>query len=212
MPWRCSPTGRALAAELLDDSRPGAGRGRAGSPARRSRPGPGVDHPRMARARHPFRRAGPPGAGGDRHRRARRPGHRGAAPRCLQDPDLEVARAACRAAGLLKNRAYLFELVDALGNPRLRADAIAALAAYGPAICGTLSDVLVGRIDLQPIRRQVPRVLKAIPHQRSVDVLLACRRASGSRHPRRRSEGPEPPAGDRSRSEFRYTPSSPIRS
>src|SRR6185369_2943439 len=91
----------------------------------------------------------------------------------FEDPDVEVVREACRAAGFLRNRAYLFGLTRALENPRLRADAIAALAAYGHTICGMLSDVLFD--DEQPIRvrTQVPRVLKRIPDQRSVDVLLS---------------------------------------
>lgn len=91
----------------------------------------------------------------------------------FEDPDGGVVREACRAAGFLRNRAYLFALTRALENPRLRADAISALAAYGHAICGMLSDVLLD--DEQPIRvrTQVPRVLKRIPDQRSVDVLLS---------------------------------------
>ncbi len=91
----------------------------------------------------------------------------------LADPDPLVAGAACRAAGALHNRAYLHGLVQALVNARLRGDAIAALAEYGPAIAGTLSDVLVDDSVTVRIRRQIPRVLKNIPHQRSVDVLLA---------------------------------------
>ena len=93
--------------------------------------------------------------------------------RLLTDPDLEVARQACESAGLLGNRAYLFSLIDALSNPKLRGAAVAALARYGPAICGTLSDLLADEAQPLAARRQVPRVLKKIPDQRSVDVLLA---------------------------------------
>jgi AAA family ATP:ADP antiporter len=92
--------------------------------------------------------------------------------RLLEDPDPEVARAAVRSAGILKNRGYLFPLIHALGNPRLRGDAIAALAAFGPQICGTLSDVLLDEGMPMRIRRQIPRVLKQIPDQRAVDVLV----------------------------------------
>jgi ATP:ADP antiporter, AAA family len=92
--------------------------------------------------------------------------------RLLQDPDAQAAAAACRAAGQLRNRAYLHGLVQALGQPRLRRDAIGALAEFGPAICGSLSDALLDETIPLRIRRQVPRVLKAIPDQRSVDVLL----------------------------------------
>lgn len=93
--------------------------------------------------------------------------------RLLRDPDPEVASAAIHAAGRSCSRAYLFELVHALGSPRLRADAIPALAAYGRSICGALSDVLMDEAAPMAVRRQVPRVLKLIPNQRSVDVLMA---------------------------------------
>jgi ATP:ADP antiporter, AAA family len=91
----------------------------------------------------------------------------------LADSDPEVAAAACRSAGALRNRAYLFALISALGNARLRGEAIPALAAYGPAICGGLSDALLDEELPLRVRRHVPRVLRSIPHQRSVDALLA---------------------------------------
>ena len=93
--------------------------------------------------------------------------------RLLNDAAPETTSAAIRAAGRLCNRAYVFDLMHALGSPRLRAEAITALAAFGPSICGALSDVL--RDDAAPlrVRRQVPRVLKNIQNQQSVDVLLS---------------------------------------
>ncbi len=91
----------------------------------------------------------------------------------LEDPEPAVAIAAARAAGELKNRAYLFPLVQALSHPRVRGEAIAALAAFGPQICGTMLDVMLDESMPSRIRRQVPRVLKLIPQQRSADVLLA---------------------------------------
>jgi ATP:ADP antiporter, AAA family len=93
--------------------------------------------------------------------------------RLLADPDVTVARQACASAGPLGHRTYLFPLIDALSNPRLRGAAVAALASYGPSICGTLADLLADEAQPLAARRQVPRVLKRIPHQRSVDVLLA---------------------------------------
>ena len=93
--------------------------------------------------------------------------------RLLDDPDPQVVTAAVRAAGELKNRAYLFALIRALSLPRVRGDAITALAGFGPQITGTLSDVLLDESTPMRIRRQIPRVLKHIPNQRSVDVLLA---------------------------------------
>ena len=91
----------------------------------------------------------------------------------MRDPDPDTAAAACRAAGVLKNRDHLFPLIDALAQPRLRAAAIPALAAFGDSICGTLSDFLEDESAPIRVRRQIPRVLKNIPEQRSVDVLLA---------------------------------------
>jgi len=92
--------------------------------------------------------------------------------RLLHDPDTEAVAAACRAAGLLRSRAYVDDLVNALGKSCVRAGAIAALAAYGPSICGTLADVLMDETVPLRVRRQLPRVLKQIPDQRSVDVLF----------------------------------------
>lgn len=94
--------------------------------------------------------------------------------RLLEDPDPLVAGAAIRASSGLKNRAYVHSLVHALGDPKLRGNAIDALAAYGAQIAGTLSDVILDEGLPMRIRRQAPRVLKKIPTQRSVDVLLAC--------------------------------------
>jgi AAA family ATP:ADP antiporter len=92
--------------------------------------------------------------------------------RLLADQSAAVARQACLSAGSLGNRAYVFPLIGSLSNPKLRGAAVEALANYGPSICGTLSDALIDEARPLAARRQVPRVLKKIPHQRSVDVLL----------------------------------------
>jgi ATP/ADP translocase len=92
--------------------------------------------------------------------------------RLLGDADASVVATACHAAGVLCNRAYVHPLVLRLPNPHLRGDAIAALAAYGPRICGSLADILDDKTLPVNVRRFVPRVLKQIPHQRSVDVLM----------------------------------------
>jgi AAA family ATP:ADP antiporter len=92
----------------------------------------------------------------------------------LNDPDLAVVAAACRSAGVLKNRSYLDALVKRLPHAHLRSTAIEALASYGERIVGTLGDLLDDDLVPNSIRRQIPRVLRLIPHQRSVDVLLKC--------------------------------------
>jgi ATP:ADP antiporter, AAA family len=90
----------------------------------------------------------------------------------LNDADPKVVAAACRAAGAIRSRSYIHDLVWLLPNPHLRGEAVAALAAYGPRICGSLGDILEDRTVAARIRRHIPRVLKHIADQRSVDVLL----------------------------------------
>lgn len=92
--------------------------------------------------------------------------------RLLEDSDLETARAACRSAGLLRDREYLWRLVQTIGYARLRGEAITALAGFGASICGFLCDCLVDQSMPMRVRREIPRVLKNIVDQRSVDVLL----------------------------------------
>ena len=92
--------------------------------------------------------------------------------RLLNDHDTKVVAAACRAAGALRSRAYIHDLVWILPNPHLRGEAVNGLAAYGPRICGSLGDILEDRTVAARIRRHIPRVLKQIADQRSVDVLL----------------------------------------
>ena len=90
----------------------------------------------------------------------------------LRDPDEKVLASACRAAGVLGNRVYLHGMLPMLGNSRLRGIAIESLAHFGTKICGTLSDLLEDESAPIALRRHVPRILKLIPEQRSVDVLV----------------------------------------
>ncbi len=93
--------------------------------------------------------------------------------RLLEDSHPRVLEAACAAAGKLKNRVYLPALLTLLANWRQRAAALAALTAYGVRIAGTLGDILQDDTAPPSLRRQIPRVLRSIREQRSVDVLLA---------------------------------------
>jgi len=95
----------------------------------------------------------------------------------LGDADSMVAAAACEAAGRIKNRAHMFAVAKLLANYQTRGAAIEALAQYGPAICGTLGDVLEDETVPLQVRAQIPRVLKRIPHQKSVDILIAAYRS-----------------------------------
>jgi ATP/ADP translocase/HEAT repeat protein len=90
----------------------------------------------------------------------------------FEDPDRRVVAAAIRAAGSRRERVYLHSLVRRLGDTHLRGLAIDALASYGHTITGTLADILEDTTLPAQMRLQIPRVLKHIPHQRSVDVLL----------------------------------------
>jgi ATP:ADP antiporter, AAA family len=92
--------------------------------------------------------------------------------RLLEDPNPKVVGAACGAAGVLKNRIYVQALIRRLAEPAVRQDAVEALAAYGGRITGTLGDVLEDAAAPVAIRRHIPRVLKLVPDQRSVDILL----------------------------------------
>ncbi len=90
----------------------------------------------------------------------------------LADQDRSVAQVAIRTAGVLGNREYLHAVVGRLGDPRLRGDAIEALAAFGPRIVGSLGDVMSDETAAPSIRRQIPRVLQRIRDQKSVDTLF----------------------------------------
>ena len=80
----------------------------------------------------------------------------------LHDGDPEVARQAVRAAGHLRRRELLGDLLELLADDRLRDDACDALAAYGDRITGTLGDHLSDRAVSPEIRRRIPSVLVRI--------------------------------------------------
>ena len=114
----------------------------------------------------------------------------------LEDPDSSVVRAACAAAGVLRNRAHVFALTRCLMDARHRGAAMAALAEFGPRVCGTLSDALADETAPAALRRQIPRVLRLIPDQRSVDMLAPALALPRSRPAARRAQGAEPLARD----------------
>ena len=90
----------------------------------------------------------------------------------LQDQEPEVVAEACRTAAHLQDRTYLDSLLRLLAHARMRGYAIEALAGFGERVVGTLGDVLLDTTTPLPVRRQIPRVLRQIPSQRSVDVLF----------------------------------------
>ena len=90
----------------------------------------------------------------------------------LRDEDPEVARHAVMAVGALKKRALVPEVLQRLGDPLVVPDAIDALAKFGDAIAGTLSDYLGDPSVPRAIRREVPELLLRIGTTRAHRVLL----------------------------------------
>jgi AAA family ATP:ADP antiporter len=90
----------------------------------------------------------------------------------LRDNDPQVAIEACRTAQALQDRQYVEPLTGRLGDRMVRPAAIAALAGYGARVVGTLADLLGDGSVPVSWRGQIPRVLRLIPDQRSVDVLV----------------------------------------
>ncbi|MCX6628161.1 MAG: hypothetical protein NTW28_11105 [Candidatus Solibacter sp.] len=91
----------------------------------------------------------------------------------LDDRDPLVASAACLSAGRVGNRIYFEQIAQRLRDHAVRGPAIQALAMYGARVSGSLGDILTDENAPVAVRRQIPRVLRLIHDQRSVDVLIA---------------------------------------
>ncbi len=89
----------------------------------------------------------------------------------LNDKSLEVVRNAIECIGRLKRRKYIPWLIDRLTDRDLRINVRNALADFGATILGTLSDYLHDRSVDYNIRKNIPRVMKLIPEQDTVDAL-----------------------------------------
>lgn len=96
----------------------------------------------------------------------------GALRRLLDDRDPLVASAACRSAGQIGDRIYLEQIVRRLADHAVRGAAIESLAMYGAKVCGSLGDIIADGSVPAAVRRQIPRVLRLIRDQRSVEVLI----------------------------------------
>ena len=90
----------------------------------------------------------------------------------LKDSSTEVVKAAISSAGDTLDRTFLPELLNFLAKPTFRAEARDALAKFGDRILGTLDDYLKDAHADISIRRNIPRVLRQIATQESVDVLI----------------------------------------
>jgi HEAT repeat protein len=90
----------------------------------------------------------------------------------LDDEDVEVARAAITAAGVLRKRTMIGTLVEHLADPALNEVAVAALAQFGDRIVGTLRDYLTDTEMRAEVRREIPKVLQEIGSTAAHGVLV----------------------------------------
>lgn len=99
------------------------------------------------------------------------PGRKKYLKRLIYDPEPPVAEAAMESLGKIKDKDFIPDLLKLLVDKRYRAGARLALADYGDEILGVLHDYLIdSKVELV-IRRNIPRVLSHIRHQKSVDIL-----------------------------------------
>jgi AAA family ATP:ADP antiporter len=89
----------------------------------------------------------------------------------LQDDDVEVARAAIKAAGRLKKRVFVGRILERMNEPELAPAAVDALAAFGDRVVGTLRDSLIDAETPMDVRRAIPDVLLAIGTRAAQAVL-----------------------------------------
>jgi AAA family ATP:ADP antiporter len=92
----------------------------------------------------------------------------------LEDSDLEVESAAVAAAGKLRKRRFIPQLLKRLSDPRIQGVIIKALAKFGNAIAATLRDHLLDSSVEIHLRRVIPDVLVRIGTQDAARVLTEC--------------------------------------
>ena len=90
----------------------------------------------------------------------------------VDDEDCDVAKAAIAAAGALKKRSLIGDLIDRLAEPALNQAVIAALASFGDRIVGTLRDYLTDEAMSAEVRREIPKVLEEIGSKAAQEVLV----------------------------------------
>ena len=94
----------------------------------------------------------------------------------IDDPKIEVVRAAVISVGRINKRTSIPWLIDHLSDRKLRVSVRQALASFGVGILGTLSDYLMDPAVPFQIRKNIPRVFTQIPYQAGVDTLTKCLR------------------------------------
>ncbi len=90
----------------------------------------------------------------------------------LRDSDPGVVGAACLTAAAASGSRHVRAIVGRLAEPFERRYAIEALASLGGEIVATVGGFLEDDSVPIAVRRQIPRVLRLIPSQLSVDVLM----------------------------------------
>src|SRR5262249_7179449 len=100
------------------------------------------------------------------------PGLHGLLEPLLQDADVDARRAALRSAGSARLREHVPALIRALGARDTEAAARDGLVAFGAGVAGTLGDWLGDDRTPLETRRAIPRVLREIPTQDSVNALF----------------------------------------
>ncbi|MDH4032273.1 MAG: MFS transporter, partial [candidate division Zixibacteria bacterium] len=89
----------------------------------------------------------------------------------LDDPSTTVIKHAIAGVGRRQIRSRVPWLLEHLADRELRSDSRAALAAFGRSILGTLHDYLMDTGIPLNIRRNIPRVMRQIPIQQTVEIL-----------------------------------------
>jgi len=89
----------------------------------------------------------------------------------IHDPSVPVAREAIRAAGIIRKRRLVPDLLDLLGHQELGADAAKALAPFGDTIVGALQDHLADPSVPAAARREIPGILVSIGTASAARVL-----------------------------------------
>jgi ATP/ADP translocase/HEAT repeat protein len=90
-----------------------------------------------------------------------------------RDDDPEVRRAAVRSMGIAQHDDFVPILIHRLRDDPVHVEAWNALSRYGGAILDDLIAVFEDPDTSALVRRRLPRVLSAIPEQRSVDLLMS---------------------------------------
>ena len=93
----------------------------------------------------------------------------------LHDSDPGVAAEAMRSVRALPSTDNLFAptLISLLGNRRLKSGARETLVGYGQPAIGMLGHFLSDHSEDIWVRRHIPATLARIPHQASMDILIA---------------------------------------